>query len=408
MSLWYKPIEQITFEDIEAFCQQGQAEGLRLDYKVDIPDKLPNVVAAFANSQGGLILFGIEADRISNKPIWPPKGMKRTSGIDERITAMCRDGTYPPLRPQISNIIDNPHDENTVLCVVRVDESPEAPHAVDGYIYERTGSQGDRIYYAKIDSVSRLLNRRGRIEEERREFVAVELKRATHQLAGTSSLLGGQAGLVRSPDEEPAPRGLPLRWASVIPVYPWRDLCTPGTCYESLSEFDPTIPHRLWQKVPGGALLKIKEHVPDSAAAVTVGIRSLSTKGHVFAMDCTMETLLIHINRSGLGDLLSTNTAILFDHTSQFAMRLFRTAARFYDRSQVELPGFIILAMGIHDVLDAQMIVNPSNPETRRAGKRFVDEDFGADVTVTTHEFLSDPEQCAQRLLEDLRFGFDL
>ncbi len=27
MSLWHKPIELVTFDDIEAFCQQGHAEG---------------------------------------------------------------------------------------------------------------------------------------------------------------------------------------------------------------------------------------------------------------------------------------------------------------------------------------------------------------------------------------------
>ncbi len=108
MSLWHKPMELVTFEDIEDFCQQGHAEGLALDYKAEIPSKLHKLVAAFANSLGGLIVFGIEADKVTNKPVWPPKGMKRTPGIEERITAMCRDNIYPPVRPQISTIIDNP------------------------------------------------------------------------------------------------------------------------------------------------------------------------------------------------------------------------------------------------------------------------------------------------------------
>jgi hypothetical protein len=33
MSLWNKPISQITFEDIDASCKTMQPEGARLDYK---------------------------------------------------------------------------------------------------------------------------------------------------------------------------------------------------------------------------------------------------------------------------------------------------------------------------------------------------------------------------------------
>src|SRR5438270_1286900 len=138
MSLWYKEVESITFSDIEAFCSQDIAEGTRLDYKAQIPGELEKVVAAFANTLGGLILLGVEADRKTNKPVWPLKGMPNAAGIEERITAICRDNIYPPVRPLISGIIENPHATGTALAVIRVDESPEAPHAVKGLIYERT------------------------------------------------------------------------------------------------------------------------------------------------------------------------------------------------------------------------------------------------------------------------------
>ena len=100
MSLWHKPVELVTFDDIEAFCQLGYTEGPRLDYKAEIPNKLHKVVAAFANSLGGLIVLGIEADKATNKPAWPPRGMKKAPGIEERITAICRDNIYPPVCPK--------------------------------------------------------------------------------------------------------------------------------------------------------------------------------------------------------------------------------------------------------------------------------------------------------------------
>lgn len=33
MSLWYKPLDQVTFQDVEAFCLHRRKEGIRLDYK---------------------------------------------------------------------------------------------------------------------------------------------------------------------------------------------------------------------------------------------------------------------------------------------------------------------------------------------------------------------------------------
>ncbi len=407
MSLWHKPMELVTFEDIEAFCQQGHAEGPRLDYKAEIPGKLHKVVAAFANSLGGLIVFGIEADKVTNKPAWPPKGMKKTPGIEERITAMCRDNIYPPVRPQISPIIENPHDAGTALCVIRVDESPEAPHAVDGYIYERTGSQGDRFDHAKIDRISYLLQRRGRIEEQRHDLVARDLKRAAHQLAEIRLRLGEKAGLQRSPTEEPGPRGLPLRWASVIPVYPWRDLCVPKSCYDSLNLFGFGIAPNSWQKVPGGAFAKKKKLAGISTESAEAGCCSLSTKGHVFAMECITETLSYADSRRNTSSVLPAHPSIRLDITVQFALEVFETAAKFYNLPGVELPGFILVSIGLCDVLDAEMVQHLSDFDIR-TGNKFLDEDFGSHVSVIVHEFLRDPAKATESVLQELKFGFDL
>lgn len=127
MSLWYRQPELIEFSDIEAFCVQRIPEGPRLDYKAEIPKELQKVVAAFANTLGGIILLGIEGDKTTNQPIWPPRGMQKIVGIEEKIIAICRDNIYPPVRPLLSPIIDNPNAAGTVLAVLRVDESPEAP-----------------------------------------------------------------------------------------------------------------------------------------------------------------------------------------------------------------------------------------------------------------------------------------
>ena len=35
MSIFTKPIDQITFDDVESFCKEGVRENVRVDYKKD-------------------------------------------------------------------------------------------------------------------------------------------------------------------------------------------------------------------------------------------------------------------------------------------------------------------------------------------------------------------------------------
>src|SRR5437667_12250733 len=84
MSLWLKSVSEITFDDVDAFCRLGIPEDTRLDYKVDIAEPAPakgahpagleKLIAAFANTLGGDIILGVDADKRENKPIWPPQG----------------------------------------------------------------------------------------------------------------------------------------------------------------------------------------------------------------------------------------------------------------------------------------------------------------------------------------------
>ena len=63
MSLWYKQLDTIAYADIDAFCTRNIPEGLRLDYKREMPTDLAKLVAAFANTLGGLIILGVEAEK---------------------------------------------------------------------------------------------------------------------------------------------------------------------------------------------------------------------------------------------------------------------------------------------------------------------------------------------------------
>jgi len=69
--LYTKPINDITFQDVLDFCEQKTPENFRLDYKKVLPsnEKLAKLIAAFANTYGGVIVVGINAPKgIPNNP----------------------------------------------------------------------------------------------------------------------------------------------------------------------------------------------------------------------------------------------------------------------------------------------------------------------------------------------------
>src|SRR2546422_5079974 len=92
---------------LESFLQARVEEGLNLDYKhisaVENPDKLAQVVTAFANAEGGLIILGVEEEqerdksgetiRIHPGPItWGERSLAR-----EKVEAILLTRIHPPI-----------------------------------------------------------------------------------------------------------------------------------------------------------------------------------------------------------------------------------------------------------------------------------------------------------------------
>jgi hypothetical protein len=387
MSLWYKEIDQITFDDVDAFCQLRQREGIRLDYKLDVPKDLEKLVASFANTLGGLILLGVDADRKTNEPVWPPtKGMPTKNGIEEQIVAICRDNIYPPVRPQISSILDNRYLGGHVLVVVRVDESAEAPHAINNgrRVYERTGNQNRPIDLAQIDRIERLLGRRQKIEQQREFFVQSAIKRARSGLG----------------------HRLALRWASAMPVFPWRDLCDPQQCRDHHTNWQPreicvtqmqsTSVHWDIQRAPGGSFAVARSHSREIVAS-----SSITARGHLFAIERTLEIeykTAAPPPASGSIDRAAT---------CEFAVKLFEQATSFYRREKVEKPGLILLSIGLLDVHGKRMVFRPTSELKFWGAKEYPDEEFRAERVVHLQELLDDPQKVGGALFDQLAFAFD-
>jgi hypothetical protein len=361
---------------------------MRLDYKVDRPPDLAKLIAAFANTHGGLILMGVEADKTTNQPIWPPlKGMPTKVGIEEAITSTAQDAVYPPVRVEISPVIDNAHVPGHVLLVVRVDESREAPHAVDDgrKVYERTGSASKPYDLSRIDRIRYLLERRERIEQQREAIHRDAFSRATRIMAD-------------------AP--LPIAWASVIPLFPWRDLCRPSACFDFLTrranqERSTWSPRREVQRIPGGAFALRLDSFPDHRVRTTEST-TLLANGNILVM----RTILSLVRQHGYLSLLPyevTNKQFNFPSLWDRIALMFAEARQFLERPDVELPGLLSVTLGMRSVSGYSFKQGGAKGDS----KPFLDEDYRSEVIVPAEEFLK-PDGGIGLLRDRLTYAFDL
>ena len=159
--MFTKPANEIEFSDIEDFCAEF-AEGVRVEYKQQMTKDIPKIVSSFANTLGGIFIIGAEADKKTNKVI-AIDGIPNSGGLEEQIQQSALTGIYPAVMPEVI-ILELPKNPNNVVIIIRVDESPQAPHAIQNStkVYIRTGSitQPYKLELAEIDRIEYMLKRR--------------------------------------------------------------------------------------------------------------------------------------------------------------------------------------------------------------------------------------------------------
>lgn len=207
--MFTKPFSEIEFDDIEAFCARWP-EGVRVEYKQQIPNTTPKIVSSLANTLGGIIKFGVETDE-KNMPILPIEGMPSDRGIQERIVESAFNGIHPPVTPEVK-VCDVPDKNGNVVVVVRVDESSQAPHAIQNStkVYIRVDST---TQLANIDRIEYMLKRRENPQELSKRIINRIDERLTDYWYLTS---------------DPVPN---LTLISA-PVFPYRPLVSPSEIYE--------------------------------------------------------------------------------------------------------------------------------------------------------------------------------
>ncbi len=204
--------EEITFDDVEAFCSKWQ-EGIRVEYKQEITKNVPKIVSSFANTQGGIFIIGVKENEPDDEEPFTIIGIPNTRGIEERIVQSSVMNIYPPVMPEVI-IVDVPETEN-VIVIVRVDESPQAPHAIQNstkvYIRHANITQPyEKSQLAQIDYIEYLLNRRQDSQRITQQIIE-QIEERTFKFCNSSN---------------------PNMTVMMRPVFPYRPVISPSAIYE--------------------------------------------------------------------------------------------------------------------------------------------------------------------------------
>ncbi|HCN18781.1 MAG TPA: hypothetical protein DIS73_00595, partial [Planctomycetia bacterium] len=168
MTIFTKPIVDITYQDVVEFCEKYQPEGSFLDYKEDFPpqnEKLAKTIAAFANTWGGVLLIGVKDDKDGN-PQPPFEGIPCRTGLHERVEEIIFSNIRPPVFTEVKVVQSS--DELKAFVLVRVPQSNDA-HILnkEQAVYIRTGRSSRPEEVISPEQIIWLQDRRKKSEELR-------------------------------------------------------------------------------------------------------------------------------------------------------------------------------------------------------------------------------------------------
>ncbi len=147
MDLFAKPIDSITFQDVVDFCNHQIKEHVSLDYKGELSSKDPRrkiakIVSSMANTEGGVIIWGVPESKNDRTPVADPKGEFLGKNPHAAILNSCASLIFPHVALEVSEYLLNPENNDKGFVVARVLASHDI-HLMDGgsTIYLRISDQ---------------------------------------------------------------------------------------------------------------------------------------------------------------------------------------------------------------------------------------------------------------------------
>lgn len=169
-----KPMRSLNYEELNAFIRGEfgeNEEGLHLDYKLEEPSDLLRHVVAFANTEGGIIMIGV--DEMNRIPKQNPRGVHIDDETCKHYVKQIRDNVSPRIYPEIAvAAVPESGGASGIVCI-RVHPSPESPHR-----WKRKG--GGAVPFYRVGDESRelvgdcYLDLQGRMEISTRLSAEIE------------------------------------------------------------------------------------------------------------------------------------------------------------------------------------------------------------------------------------------
>lgn len=152
-----KPISEVTWDDIEEFCQEQHSESANVEYKENFPKNLEKTLSAMANTIGGIVLIGVKETNES-KPELPLVGINFERGLKEKVQQIILDNITPPFQPEVEVIKNQTGDKAIVF--IRIPQSKVKPHAINRntLVYRRTGNISTPEELVSIDVICKYLD----------------------------------------------------------------------------------------------------------------------------------------------------------------------------------------------------------------------------------------------------------
>lgn len=181
-----KKIEDITEYDLQSLIDNNVSEGKTLDYKRELPKKIPegNIeflkdVTAFANASGGVLIYGIAEDRDTRMP-------GELIGLDDknidaektRLHSILRTGVAPRILNVTMRDIPLTKGKGDRALLIVVPRSWSGPHMVvkENKFFIRTSSQKDPM---NVEELRVAFNMSETLTERARNFRIDRIARIT-------------------------------------------------------------------------------------------------------------------------------------------------------------------------------------------------------------------------------------
>ncbi|MDD2814395.1 MAG: ATP-binding protein [Thiotrichaceae bacterium] len=152
-----------TEEDLQQLVDDNVPEDVHLDYKasealsLSEKNEILKDISSFANSDGGIIIYGISEDKLKNCILLDDTGIPAFAGktpIKEWIEKIVDSGINPKISGLQVNLISSENGKDTLALAISIPKSAAAPHqSSDKKYYKRSNSQSNPMEHYEIEDV---------------------------------------------------------------------------------------------------------------------------------------------------------------------------------------------------------------------------------------------------------------